>query len=132
MKESRLAAVTLELKVRRRVRRGEAVTIVLTVRNNGSDPATLYLRGRPIAFEITVVRQNGEIIWRRLENQIVDASLQLLELAPGDSFELTDYWNQVASSGKRIPAGVYLVEGEVPTQPRVASLKTARAWLEIV
>ena len=74
---------------------------------------TLYLRGRTIAFDIVVAREDGNVIWRRLEGQFVPAIIQVKELAPGEVLELRGEWNQRTARGRPVGAGLYSVRGEL-------------------
>ena len=38
---------------------GEPVRIVLRLSNTGNRPITLYLQGRPVAFDVTIRRRDG-------------------------------------------------------------------------
>jgi hypothetical protein len=98
-----------------RVRAGEPVPITLRLINTTSKPLTLYLRGRTIAFDLTVTRANGEVVWRRLEGETVPAILQVKELAPGEVLELEDTWDQATKLEEPASPGNYTVQGAVLT-----------------
>jgi hypothetical protein len=107
------------------------VPITLRVSNDGSQPVELHLRGRAIAFDIVVAREDGTIVWRRLEDRTVPAILQVIELAPGGSLELRDVWDQSTNAGKPVGPGRYRVEGTLPTGSPPA-LKTPAKPLRIL
>jgi hypothetical protein len=111
-------SLRLETVAPARVAPGELVPITLRLTNTTSKPITLYLRGRTIAFDLTVTRASGEVVWRRLEGETMPAILQVKELAPGEVLELKDAWDQSTNLGK--PAGLedYTVQGAVLTDQR--------------
>lgn len=105
--------------------------ITLRAKNTGTEPVDLYLRGREIAFDITVTSETGEIVWRRLESRIVPAILQVRTLSPGESLELREVWDQLSNAALPAGPGLYKVEGTVPTGSRPPT-KTPAAPLRIV
>jgi len=108
-------SLRVETIVPTRVRIGEPVPISLRLTNTTSKPLTLYLRGRAIAFDLTVTRADGEVIWRRLDSETVPAILQARELAPGEVLELKDVWPQLTQLGEHASPGDYTVQGAVLT-----------------
>ncbi len=120
-------SLRFEIEVPAQVRTGEPVPITLRATNSGEEPLELYLRGRTIAFDITVAGEDGSVVWRRLEGQMIPAILQVRELAPGESLEFHDEWDQRANSGEPVSSGHYTVQGallrdsprplETPTAP---------------
>ena len=109
---------------------GAPVPIVLRLTNPGPEPITVYLQGRPIAFDITVTDAQGRMVWRRLEGKVVTAILAIRRLEPGAHLEVEDIWRQVAGSGAPVPPGEYQVAGSLPTDAE--PLRTAPARLRIV
>jgi len=97
------------------VRAGEPVPIELILTNRTERPLTIYLQGRPLAFDITVRRQDGDTIWRRLEGQVVSAILAVRTLAPAESLTFEAVWDGRDSSGKPAPPGRYQITGRLPT-----------------
>ena len=91
---------------------------------------TLYLRGRTIAFDIVVAREDGTVVWRRLEGQVVPAIIQVKELASGEVVELRGEWNQRTARGRPVGAGLYSVRGELLTDTPLP-LATAPVQLRI-
>ena len=65
-----------------------------------------------------VVRQaSGEVVWRRLENEIIPAIIRLETLAPEQVLELRAEWNP-ARPGSYAVAGVLLTDGaDLRTDP---------------
>src|SRR6476661_11210738 len=99
--------VHLHLLVPARVHQGEPVRFLLRIVNAGDRPATVYLQGRPPAFDITVHDASGRQVWRRLEGATVAMVLGIRELAPGESLELEDIWRQTDAAGHPVPPGRY-------------------------
>jgi hypothetical protein len=107
-------SLTLEIDVPPEVPAGEPVPITLRAKNLGTQPLDLYLRGREIAFDLSVASAGGEVLWRRLEGTTVPAILQVLTLAPGESLELSDVWDQHTGKGMPAGSGTYIVQGALP------------------
>jgi hypothetical protein len=113
------------------VRAGEPVTVTLRLTNTGREQLTVYLQGRPIAFDLTIRRLDGAIVWRRLEGQMVSAILAVRQLEPGASLEFEEVWHQVSNSGESVPPGDYRVTGALPTD-EPEPLQTSPALLRIL
>jgi hypothetical protein len=126
-----LGSMTLQIVLRDTVRSGEAVPITLRLTNTSRKPATVYLQGRPVAFDIIVSRHDGEVVWRRLEGAVVPAVLQVRTLGPGEVLEFNDSWSQRNNQGKPVRPGEYLVAGVLPTDPP-AELRTKTVPLRIL
>ena len=107
--------IALELRIPAEASVGSTVPIILRIENVGDRPIDLYLRGRTIAFDIVVRRQDGEVVWRRLEHEVIPAILRLETLAPRQVVELPADWHLTTSAGPRVSPGSYLVEGLVLT-----------------
>jgi hypothetical protein len=124
-------SLRFEIDLPPRVAVGEPVTITLRATNAGNDSIDLYLRGRDVAFDITVTSKTGEIVWRRLEGRMVPAILQIRTLEPGESLELNEVWNQQTNAGTPAKPGLYSVKGSLPGESR-RTATTPAAPLEIV
>ena len=74
--------------------------VTLRLTNTGREQLTVYLQGRPIAFDLTVRHLDGTIVWRRLEGQVVSAILAVRQLEPGASLEFEEVWRQVSNTGE--------------------------------
>jgi hypothetical protein len=109
-----MAAYTLRLDAPREVRRGAPVPMTLRVENTSDRPLDLFLRGRTIAFDIVVARDN-DVVWRRLEGQVIQAIVQLKHLEPQEVIELHARWDQRSNQGRRVGPGLYSVRGELLT-----------------
>lgn len=92
---------------------GTAIPITMRVENKSAKPLELYLRGREITFDFIVTAGDGDVVWRRLEGQIVQAILRFEVLAPGQILEFGDSWDQRDNAGEMVPAGLYAVRGSV-------------------
>jgi len=103
------------LEVPHEVRAGEPVPMTLRVTNTADRPLTLRLRGRPIAFDLVVRRDDSTIVWRKLEGAMIAMVLQVRTLAPGEALELEDVWRQQAAAGSRVVPGDYTVTGSLLT-----------------
>jgi hypothetical protein len=123
--------VTLQIVLPVTVRSGEAVPITLRLTNTNRKPATAYLQGRPVAFDVIVSRHDGSVVWRRLEGAVVTAVLQVRSLAPGAVLEFHDTWPQRTNLGAAVEPGEYLVTAVLPTDPP-AELRTRPVSLRIL
>lgn len=101
----------LELVLPRSVRAGERVQIMLRVQNRTERGIDLYLRGRTTTFDVVVSRSGGEIVWQRLEDEIIPAIVHLRTLAPAEQLELATVWNQRTKQGGPLEAGEYTARG---------------------
>ncbi len=108
-------SLAFSIHVPESVRAGEPVPIALRIRNRTDGPVELHLLGRTIAFDIVVTSEDGTPVWRRLEGQAVQSILQLRTLAPGETLEFSDRWDQRRRGGAAVPPGPYRVHGELPT-----------------
>ena len=94
-------SVALRVEVPGSVRTGERVPVVLRLVNKTERQVTLLLQGRPIVFDVTVAREDGAVVWRRLEGQVSGAILALRVLAPAESLTFEAEWDGRAASGAR-------------------------------
>jgi hypothetical protein len=108
-------SMRVELVVPPKVAVGQTVSITLRIRNTRDQPITLYLQGRPIAFDLVVEQPDGAVIWRRLENATVSTILGVRTLAPGEALDLKESWKQRTRTGERVSPGDYRVTGSVLT-----------------
>lgn len=123
-------SVRLELRVPREVPSGRPVPVRLELVNPGSAPATLYLRGREIAFDVVVTRPDGSPVWRRLAGAAIPAILQVRRLAPGERMSFEARWAQRTDAGRPVAPGDYLVKGALLTDQE--PLETEPAPLRIL
>ncbi|MBI4543196.1 MAG: hypothetical protein HY705_09210 [Gemmatimonadetes bacterium] len=118
-------SLQLTLTAPARVRPGVPILFTLRVRNQTQRALDLYLRGRTATFDLIVAREGGEVVWRRLEDEIIPAIVHLRVLRPGEEMELAAEWDQRARSGSSVAPGEYsarallLAEGEPLEAPPV-------------
>ena len=103
----------VELQVPGEVRAGAPVAMTLRVTNTSDRPLDLYLRGRPVAFDLIVRRADGSVAWRRLAGAMIAMVLQVRTLAPGETLKLSDEWDQRSSDEKPVEPGDYTVTGSL-------------------
>jgi hypothetical protein len=108
-------SMTLDVSAPREVRAGELVALAIHLTNTGKAPMTLYLRGRPVAFDLIVTDVHGKIVWRRLEKAVTSMVLQVRELPPGKTLTFEEVWTQRTNAGALVQPGEYRVKGEVLT-----------------
>lgn len=122
-------SMTLDISAPHEVRAGEPVPLAIHLTNAGKQPLALYLRGRPLAFDLIVTDAQGKIIWRRLENAVTSMVLQVRELPPGETLTLEDVWLQRSNAGAATQPGEYQVRGEILTDtdtPLATPIRTFR------
>ncbi len=102
--------------------------VTLRLTNTTDRPITVYLQGRPTAFDIIVKDEAGAVVWRRLEGQTITAILGVRPLDPGTSLSFEDVWPQIDQAGRPAPPGVYSITGALPTEgdPLVTPATTTR------
>jgi hypothetical protein len=92
--------------------------MTLRLQNIGDRPLDLYLRGRTIAFDVVVTRDDGSVVWRRLEGEIIPAIIQQVPLGAGEVVALQTEWDQRTSAGTPTRPGRYDVQAILPTDER--------------
>jgi hypothetical protein len=122
-------SLVVQIELPREVPAGQRIPIQLRVENVSGRALDLYLRGREIAFDVTVSRAQGETVWRRLEGEIIPAIVQVKSLAPRETLELRAEWNQRTNRGQAVGPGLYAVRGALLTES--GSLETAPVQLRI-
>ncbi len=75
-----------------RARVGATVPIVLRLHNASDRPIEAHFLGRTIVFDIVVARDDGAIVWRRLEKGMGPTILQIRTLKPGETMQWHDNW----------------------------------------
>ena len=124
-------SLQLRLDVPSEARLGAPVPLTLRVENTGGRPLDLYLRGRTIAFDVIVERDDGRVVWRKLEGEIIPAIVQVKTLRPREVMELHARWDQRTNRRRRVAAGLYSVRGALLTD-MPTPLETAAVQLRIV
>lgn len=110
------------------VPRGDAVPITFRVENVTDRTLSLHLMGRDIAFDVIVARVDGSTVWRRLEDEVLQAILRFETLAPGQALVLDALWDQRSNAGQPVPPGEYRVWAQLLTDgdPITSPLRTLR------
>lgn len=111
-------SLRLRLEAPETVAAGDPVRLRLVVENVGDAVVPLYLTGRPVAVDVEVLDEDGGLVWRLLEGQVVSMVLQIRELDPGERLDFEAVWDQRTNAGRQVPPGVYRVRGLVPTDQR--------------
>lgn len=94
---------------------GSAIPITLRIENKSAEPLELYLLGREPTYDFIVTASDGDLVWRRLEGEIVPAILRVDVLDPGQVLEFHDSWDQRDNAGEMVNPGSYLLRGTVVT-----------------
>jgi hypothetical protein len=123
-------SLRLSLDLPRTVRAGAAVPISMRVENTTDRTLDLYLRGRTIAFDLVVTDSAGEIVWRRLEGEVIPAILRIEPLRAGESLNLEAVWDQRTNAGDAVAPGMYTVHGELLTESDPLATPTERFRIE--
>ena len=96
---------------------------MLRLRNPSRQPVEAHFLGREIVFDIIVARDDGRVVWRRLEHGVGPSILQIRTLAPSESLEWRDTWLPAE-------AGHYRAQGILPSdEPQ--PLRTAWTSFEV-
>ena len=98
---------TDSLEVALEVRAGEPVRFILRVRNAAPRQVALLLRGRNPTLDVEVRRAGGEVVWRRLEGEVIQAIVQVRILEPGEVLEVAAEWDLRLRGGNRALPGDY-------------------------
>lgn len=122
-------SLQIRLEVPEKARSGAPVPMVLRVENISDRSVDLYLTGRPVAFDLIVSDAAGDTVWRRLEDAVVPAILQIRSLAPGETLEFHHAWAQRSNADEPVLPGVYSVRGELLAED--GPLATPEAMLHI-
>jgi hypothetical protein len=122
-------SLRLSLDLPRTIRAGAAVPISLHVENITDRTLNLYLRGRTITFDLVVADAVGEVVWRRLEGEIIPAILRIEQLPAGEFLNLEAVWDQRTNAGDPADPGMYAVRGELLTESDL--LATPKEWFRI-
>jgi hypothetical protein len=109
-------SLRLYLDLPKEVKVGEEVVMTLRVKNAADRPLDLYLTGEPPAFDLIVTDEEGEVVWRRLEGQVVTMVLRLETLAPAAALTFSHPWDQRDDDGVPVAPGTFTVRGEVLTE----------------
>lgn len=106
--------------------------ITLTVENDTPRTIDLYLRGRIPTFDVIVNRADGEMVWQRLENEIIPAIVSLRALASAERLELTAVWDQRTTRGRAAEVGDYTARGVLLLEGELQETKSVPFRIESV
>jgi hypothetical protein len=84
---------------------------MIRLENTGNTPVEVYLRGRTIAYDILIRDEAGEVVWQRLEGEMVPGIIQVKMLDAGEAFELSHDWDQRTNRGVAVEPGRYTAQG---------------------
>jgi hypothetical protein len=110
---------------------GSIVPIVIHLENVGETPLELYLRGRTIAYDVVIEDATGEVVWRRLEGEIIPGIIQIKVLDSGEVLELSHGWDQRSNRGYAIEPGLFTVRGSVLTDSPEPIVSPAKPLLVV-
>ena len=97
------------------VHAGEPVPIELVLTNRTERSLTLRLEGRPLAFEVTVSREDGTVVWRHSPRASQPPEPEVRVLAPAESVTLEVVWDGRLADGHAPRPGRYRIAGSMPT-----------------
>ena len=92
---------------------GTAVPIKLVVSNSGRTKVQVLQAVPPPAFDLTITRKDGRVVWQRLPPDAYLATAGLLySLAAGQSHDVeTISWDQRDLHGRQVEPGRYEIQG---------------------
>ena len=94
-----------------RIRAGESTPITLRVTNPAAHAIDVYMRGRSPTFDVIIARDDGAIVWRRLQNEIIPAIALVQSFKPFEQLELSAQWNGRDNAGALVDPGKYSARG---------------------
>jgi hypothetical protein len=109
-------SLLLRLEAPDTVPAGDPVPFALRAENRSGATLTLYLTGREIAFDVVVLTESGDTVWRRLEGEVIPAMLRVETLEAGGALLLETTWDQRTADGAAASPGRYRVHGEILTE----------------
>jgi hypothetical protein len=123
-------SLDLRLEFPEQVPQGEPIRITLRIENVSGAPLDLYLRGREVAFDLVVAAEDGQEVWRRLQDAVIPAILRIETLEVSEVLELMHEWDQRSDAGDPVAPGEYLVRGELLTETEPLSPAVGRLRIE--
>jgi hypothetical protein len=112
------SALVAEVRTPSAVSSGQPVSLRLVVRNTSNRPVWLEIGDSTYAFNLIVAESDGVEVWNRLQsmrNGPIPAILKTYAIAPGDSVQFQDTWDQQADHGRQVAPGTYSVRGALNT-----------------
>ena len=116
MPDSLADTLRLTLGPAREIRSGAAVTFTLRAENTAGRALDLYLTGREPTIDVELLDASGRSLWRRLEDEVVPAILQLVPLAAGDSLVVRATWPGRLRDGRAPEPGDYTARARLLTE----------------
>ena len=99
------------------VEAGQTVNLKLIWRNLTDKPVELALGGRP-PYDFVVTTPEGKEVWRWLAGEVVQDTLEMKTVGPGQKLEFTLEWQPADQSGATLAPGNYLMQGILSLEPR--------------
>ena len=96
------------VSVPKSTRVGGRVPIVLQLTNASDRSVDAHFLGRTIVFDVVISREDGSVVWRRLEGKVTQGILQLRTLSPHERLEWRETW-------RPRERGIYVIRGELPS-----------------
>ncbi len=92
---------------------GVAVPIKLVVSNTGNTKVQVLQAVPPPAYDLTITRKDGRVVWQRLPPDAYLSTAGLLySLAPSQSHDVeTISWDQQDLHGRQVEPGRYGIQG---------------------
>lgn len=119
-------SLDVTLSVPREARSGEAIAVVLRVRNTSSRTVDLYLTGREPVLDVIVTRAAGDTVWHRLAAAAIPAIAMIRPLAAGETMETTAPWDQRTGTGAAVESGEYVIRAQLVGETRLAATAPLR------
>lgn len=104
-------AITVTLEAPDSVRAGDPVPYAVIMANRSDRQEEVHLQGREVVFDVTIAKEGGGPVWRRLADEVVEAILRLDTFEPGETRRLEG----VVDSSILKP-GRYVMHATVPTE----------------
>jgi Intracellular proteinase inhibitor len=95
------------LQVSLEVSTGEPIRFTFRARNAAPRQVALLLRGRSPTLDIEVRQSGSEVVWHRLEGEIIQAIVQVRILEPEEVLEVEAEWDGRLRDGSRVAPGDY-------------------------
>ena len=92
---------------------GDRIHFTFRARNTASRPLGLYLLGRTPTLDVEVSRPTGDLVWRRLEGEVIPAILHVRTLAPGERLAAEADWDQRTRAGTPAGPGEYVARARL-------------------
>lgn len=118
-------AITVRIEAPESVREGDPIPYAVIVANESDHQQEVHLQGREIVFDVTVAREHGRPLWRRLAGEAVEAILRLDTFSAGESRRL-----EGLIDSRVLKPGHYVMQAMVPTE--TGTLASAPHPLQVI